>query len=292
MAFPAHVKLTSIFASALILGQPVFATDNDVSSNAPSTETPIIAELIVAPDPSARLRDTPVCQTFNAGSQSMICACPPGFDTGLVWGSGPYSGDSHICTAATHAGLISGPDYLIEIVSRGANDRYPGTTNNGVTTRDWGSYGESYDIIFVPVAPDEGSQDADVAVALEASEEDETRPAASPVARPEPVEIIETPDDAVASILPQCAVLPHGLETYACSCRGGQVSGSVWGAGPYTADSNICTAAIHAGLIGADGGDVTLIRIPGLENYAASTVNHVQTQAWKSFTSSFTFNWN
>lgn len=285
MAFSFQIKISTLLVCALSVGgSPVWAADEDVSNTAMS------------------LSDFPVCEMFKARPESVVCACPSGFDTGIVWGSGPYTGDSDVCTAALHSGLISEHNFVVEVISRGANESYPGSSSNGVTTRDWGNYGESFEIVAGPFDPDEGGQDADVAEVAEASPEvtpeptpeptPESTPVAAPAASPEVVEITETPDDAVASSLPECAVMPHGLETYTCSCPGGPVSGSVWGSGPYTADSHICTAANHAGLIGLQGAEVSLIRLLGLDAYTASERNQVQTRAWGSYTSSIVFNWN
>jgi LCCL domain-containing protein len=54
----------------------------------------------------------------------------------------------------------------------------------------------------------------------------------------------------------------------------------VVGSGPYTDDSSICSAAVHAGTIGAkDDGDVTIEIRPGEAHYAASERNDIRTAA-------------
>ena len=75
---------------------------------------------------------------------------PPNLDgfSGAVWGTGNYTYDSAIGTAAVHAGIITfetGGEVTIEIVE-GA-DLYRGTSRNGVTTSDWGSYDFGYKIV-------------------------------------------------------------------------------------------------------------------------------------------------
>jgi hypothetical protein len=72
-----------------------------------------------------------------------------------------------------------------------------------------------------------------------------------------------------------------------CRCRD-EGSGSVWGSGPYTADSSLCRAARHAGVIGADGGMVSVRPAPGRDSYAGSSRNGVTTSNWGSFGASFT----
>ena len=44
-----------------------------------------------------------------------------------------------------------------------------------------------------------------------------------------------------------------------CGCaRGAGKGATIWGANPYTWRSNICSAALHAGVIGPDGGQVVV----------------------------------
>lgn len=69
---------------------------------------------------------------------------------------------------------------------------------------------------------------------------------------------------------------------YAFRCpRGARAASRVVGSGPYTDDSSICSAAVHAGAIGAkDGGDVTIEIRPGEPHYAASERNYIRTAAY------------
>lgn len=91
--------------------------------------------------------------------------------------------------------------------------------------------------------------------------------------------------------LPACGAFPGGDGPYQCQCSGNE-SGSVWGSGPYTSDSDLCAAARHAGVIGARGGAISVLRAPGLPGYSASTANGVSTQSWGSYGSSVVFNRN
>jgi len=69
---------------------------------------------------------------------------------------------------------------------------------------------------------------------------------------------------------------------YAFRCpRGKPGESRVIGSGPYTDDSSICSAGVHAGAIGAkDGGDVTIEIRPGEANYAASERNYIRSAAY------------
>lgn len=67
-------------------------------------------------------------------------------------------------------------------------------------------------------------------------------------------------------------------ERYAFRCPPGKPMPSrVAGSGPYTDDSSICTAAVHAGAMHAkDGGDVTIEIRPGQARYAGSDRNYIK----------------
>ena len=67
-------------------------------------------------------------------------------------------------------------------------------------------------------------------------------------------------------------------ERYAFRCPPGKPQPSrIAGSGPYTDDSSICTAAVHAGALHAkDGGDVTIEIRPGEPRYAGSERNYLK----------------
>jgi LCCL domain-containing protein len=82
----------------------------------------------------------------------------------------------------------------------------------------------------------------------------------------------------------------HVGDTLMVSCPPGGTIRYAWGTDTYTADSSVCTAAVHAGLIGVDaGGDVYLEVTAGLEEYAGSERNGVKTQARGEWLTSFMF---
>ncbi len=70
-------------------------------------------------------------------------------------------------------------------------------------------------------------------------------------------------------------------------CSGGGSAGSVWGTDIYTSDSSVCTAAVHAGVIGWGGGVVQVTGMPGQGSYRASQRNGVATSSWGSYGASF-----
>jgi hypothetical protein len=88
--------------------------------------------------------------------------------------------------------------------------------------------------------------------------------------------------------LPACGFLGEE-EELACYCESGRLLAPVWGTGPYRADSDICTAARHAGVVGQYGGEVRLQRAPGQESYPGSSANGVTTSEGISANGSFLF---
>ncbi len=62
-----------------------------------------------------------------------------------IWGTNAYTSDSSICTAAVHVGLItiaSGGTVVIELAP--GEDAYAGTTANGITSSNYGSWSSSF----------------------------------------------------------------------------------------------------------------------------------------------------
>jgi hypothetical protein len=70
--------------------------------------------------------------------------CPAGGTPSVVCGSGSYTTDSSVCTAAVHAGRISfAAGGVVTTRLAGTASGYVGSTNNGVTTVAWGpSWGQ------------------------------------------------------------------------------------------------------------------------------------------------------
>src|SRR5689334_20215177 len=80
--------------------------------------------------------------------------CPARGTLRSVWGAGPYTDDSSICSAAVHAGLIQvagGGRVTFEI--RPGQASYPGTTQHGVTSASWASWHGSFAIVGATALP-------------------------------------------------------------------------------------------------------------------------------------------
>lgn len=179
--------------------------------------------------------------------EAMLCHCASDAMSGSVWGSDAYTSDSNVCAAALHSGAVSPNGGAVVLTGEAGQTSYDGSERNGITTRDWGSYGSSFTVA--------------AANAMTA--------------------------------LAECGVLPSDVDRLNCQCPAGEGNtGRVWGFGPYTADSDICSAARHTGIIGTSGGVVTVLRVQGLESYAQGASNGVEASSWSSYGSSIVFDWN
>ncbi len=79
-------------------------------------------------------------------------------------------------------------------------------------------------------------------------------------------------------------------QTFTLACSPGGTAHSVWGSDIYTADSSICTAGVHSGLITyEEGGVVTIELRPGMTIYGCSERDGVTTSSYGSYHQSFVF---
>lgn len=188
-----------------------------------------------------------VCAGFPPGAARHTCRCEPFASRLSVWGSGPYTADSDICTAGRHAGVIGTEGGVVVVFAGPETDRFEASTANGIATSSWTSRSASF--VFVP---------------------GQAPPA-----------------------LPLCAGMPQGTDRLDCLCPEPPAApGAVWGSGPYTSDSDICAAARHAGVIGAERAAVRVLRLQGLPAYAGSQRNGVTSGDYPQWDSSITFDFN
>jgi hypothetical protein len=69
------------------------------------------------------------------------------------WGTDIYTDDSHIPAMAVHAGVIAiGETKEVYIKLVEGKNSYPGSTRNGITTSEWGSWGLSYQFVSAPMS--------------------------------------------------------------------------------------------------------------------------------------------
>ena len=84
---------------------------------------------------AAAPRSTPATRASSSRTRARRTASRP------VWGTGPYTTDSSVCTAAVHAGYINlkeGGRVVIQI--RKGSDSYEGSTQHGITTEGYHDY--------------------------------------------------------------------------------------------------------------------------------------------------------
>lgn len=81
----------------------------------------------------------------------------------------------------------------------------------------------------------------------------------------------------------------QGHQSLTCTCTAGAMTGTVWGSGPYTTDSSVCAAALHAGAVAKTGGTVTVQATAGCASYSASKNNGVASSSYGPWAGSFYF---
>lgn len=194
----------------------------------------------------AKEEDKPQAHRGAVGQQFTV-NCAPMFQTDLIWGTDVYTDDSHVCTAAIHMGLITqerGGQVTYQI--QPGQTGYQASTRHGITSYSW-------------------SQSFDGSFSIVSAEPD------GHVPEPDP------------SLPPDDARRNRGKfeQQFSIDCAPGFALDSVWGTDIYTDDSDVCTAAVHAGVITqAAGGTVTYEIRPGQKSFASSTRHGVTTMAY------------
>ncbi|MFQ5458764.1 MAG: LCCL domain-containing protein, partial [Myxococcota bacterium] len=185
---------------------------------------------------------------------------------GSLWGTGYYTSDSKICKAAIHAGLLGPEGGMVGVILEKGRPAYRGSTHNQISSSDYGKYGGSFRL-----APVAGGAPAPVAAAAPASP-------AAPTG-----EVIEPGCSFTAAQIDGAVGSKHRV-----SCPEGCASvGTLWGTDVYTADSQICKAAIHAGLLGPEGGMVGVVLVEGRPAYRGSTRNQISSSDYGQYGKSF-----
>jgi hypothetical protein len=178
--------------------------------------------------------------------------------SGRVWGTGIYTTDCSIASAAVHAGLITtqyGGNVTIEIIA--GKTSYEGSIQNGVTSFNWGSFGTSF--VFVNNNYNHNTASSSVLYSNWATQA---------------TEFSSNIGQRFTFYFPP----------------GGPITGQVWGTGIYTTDCSIASAAVHAGLLNTQqGGLVTIEILPGKASYKGTERNGIRSFNWGSFGSSFKF---
>ena len=178
--------------------------------------------------------------------------CPAGCARGKVFGTGIYSDDSHVCAAAIHAGVVPPGGGMFTAFIAPGQETYLGSKRHGVTSRKKGAASRSF--VIGKATERWGLRPPG------GCEQDATSLAGGPGSR-------------------------HSI-----TCPAGCTGGAVWGTTTYTADSAICTAAIHAGFLAPDvGGTVKIVLKKGMPGYTGTTRNGISSSRWDAYGSSYSF---
>ena len=182
--------------------------------------------------------------------------CPAAGTIGSVYGTGVYTDDSRVCSAAVHAGLItlaSGGKVTIKILPGRAS--YLGSTRHGVTSSSYAAWSGSYSFVVAPKTP------------------------AGPVL-----------DGGRTWKATAAAYQGKTGSRYRYSCPPSGKLGPVRGTKVYAASSSVCSAAVHAGQISVtQGGNVVILMQAGRSSYAGTVKNGVTSQAAGPSKGSFSF---
>jgi hypothetical protein len=196
--------------------------------------------------------------------------CPSDCEAnGGLWGTDIYTADSVICRAGIHAGAISAGGGVVTVQTQPGRLAYRGSARNGVASSDYGNYGSSYAVVLAGGPAAAGSP-----VAAAPPPPSGLRPAGP---------VIEAGCSYNAAQIQD----PIG-STHLVSCPPGcGASGGLWGTDVYTADSGICRAAIHAGILTDNGGTVAVTLDSGRPAYRGSVRNGIQSSDYGAWGKSF-----
>jgi hypothetical protein len=237
------------------------------TSSAPAASAPIAAGGTLSNDTAAAVAlqcEQRAHEVPGADGTSWYMRCPAGCTSGdAVWGTDLYTDDSSVCRAAIHATAIAAADGgLVLVTWAPAQEAYPGSERNGVSTNDYGRWPRSFFVQSVDAAG--------------------------------------KPTTAATTSLPEgsarvsCRMSPGNLggdpgKQWRVSCPAGcGQNGSVWGTDVYTSDTPICSAAIHAGVVTvASGGDATITIEGAQPSFKGSARNGITSNDYGQYGASF-----
>ncbi len=210
------------------------------------------------------LQDPGNLQAFQSGIGGVHRFKVTGSRTGGLWGTNAYTTDSTLAVAVVHAGVLGeGQTGFVRVVIAPAQTAYIGSLANGVSSISYGQYVGGYAVSNLTGATD----------------------------------LIAYP-----GMMHNALADPGSLSGF----RGrnfasqyfkvtGAVTGGVWGTGVYTDDSNLATAAVHAGVLAPGQQGLVKVTIrPGLTNpptggsaYVGSAANGVVSNSYGSYAGSY-----
>lgn len=197
---------------------------------------------------------------------------------GAVWGSGTYTDDSQLGAAAVHAGILRpGEEGVVTVQILPGQAHYEASERNGITTEPYGEWQGSFR--FEQPAPRTREPVGTDTPALPGG-----APQFAPAAGPQPRRFQVRRDPGTLE-----ALRDQQGKTFRFRVIGG-TDGPIWGGDDnvYTDDSNLATAAVHAGILRpGEQGVVAVTILPDRGSYDASNRNGVQSQSWGAWQGSY-----
>ncbi|WP_291208714.1 LCCL domain-containing protein [Hyphomonas sp.] len=194
-------------------------------------------------------------------TQPLLCWC--GENQGRsnrVWGTGTYTGDSSLCMAAVHAGVVGRSGGNVEVKATGPQTSFAGSVRNGIESQSYGAWNTSFAF-------------------RQAS-----------VSEPELVSMSGPASGAVSARVACPETWGERRLDLTCGCGPlSSYSGGVWGAGIYRSDSSVCRSAVHKGVLEPEGGEVTVYFTGAQTSFAGTVANGVTSLGAKAASSSFSF---
>lgn len=174
-----------------------------------------------------------------------------GSASGIVWGSDIYTDDSDVSTAAVHAGLLKvGETGAVTITILSGMPAYTGSSRNGITSSSYPSWDGSYHI----------------------ARANRLTATSTPIERSVP----EAAPEMLYGVGRIGDVLTFKLT--------GSADGYVWGTGPYTDDSKLSSAAVHAGVLDVGQTGLVSVRIvEGQDSYAGASRNGIESRPYSQW---------
>lgn len=185
-----------------------------------------------------------------------------GRNDGTIYGTDIYSDDSHLATAAVHAGVLQvGERAIVNVKILPDQGRYSGSTRHGVTSRDYGAWITSYQFVSKKMASPESPP---------ASAKSGTSAALA-----DPGNLREYRDRVGQTLAFEVVGTTHG---------------SVWGTDTYIDYSELAAAAVHAGVLQAGERGIVKVKIqPDQGSYVGSTRNGVTSRDHGDWYTSYQF---
>ncbi|MEM7757232.1 MAG: LCCL domain-containing protein [Cyanobacteria bacterium P01_A01_bin.40] len=204
----------------------------------------------------------------NLGQEfNFECLPAPARFNSYVWGADNYTPRSDVCPAAVHAGMITRDGGHVTVRLNPGQQLYASFARNGISSHNSAATDFSYGFSGEPVANQNN---------LGGNQAPET----------------------VYEIGWESSVSDFGLAeypnlnkqfTFNCTPAPAKFNSYVWGTDNYTPRSDVCPAAIHAGVLTRDGGLVTIQLNAGQQLYASTERNGINSHNNSSTEYSFFF---